>query len=180
VWNADARPPDAIGSVIGLKARACTPVDAAQLLEEQFVERYRQQVPGWRIVNNAAGVPSIRQEWTARDAAAAEQLLQQFREVAAAKGHDISLAEAVSSTAVVELTTAAKGEQQACSSKWGRGLADVHTTRNSRAGPSLCPCWDQQQHCNADVFLHQVSALQGANLPYLQPPSVGMSSVYCS
>jgi hypothetical protein len=131
-----------MGSVIGLKARACTPVDAAQLLEEQFVERYRQQVPGWRIVNNAAGIPCIRQEWTTRDAAAAEQLLQQFREVAAAKGHDISLAEAVSSTAVVELTTAAKGEWHACS--WGEG-ADGDTTNSSRCRTRhhCCNCMHQ-------------------------------------
>jgi hypothetical protein len=49
------RPPDAIGEHIGLTSRKCQPVEGLALLDEQLRERFRQQVPGWRIQNNAAG-----------------------------------------------------------------------------------------------------------------------------
>lgn len=49
------RPPDAIGKHIGLTSRKCQPAEAAQLLDDTRRERYRQQVPGWRVQNNAAG-----------------------------------------------------------------------------------------------------------------------------
>lgn len=49
------RPPDAMGEHIGLLSRTCQPLDSLQLLDEQLRERLRQQVPGWRIQNNAAG-----------------------------------------------------------------------------------------------------------------------------
>lgn len=50
------RPPDAIGKHIGLTSRKCQPEDSVTLLDETLRERFRQQVPGWRVQNNAAGM----------------------------------------------------------------------------------------------------------------------------
>jgi hypothetical protein len=49
------RPPDAISKHVGLTSRKCQPAEAAELLDETLRERYRQQVPGWRVQDNAAG-----------------------------------------------------------------------------------------------------------------------------
>ncbi|KAF8062020.1 DJ1B [Scenedesmus sp. PABB004] len=108
-WDTEhiIKPPDAIGEHVGLTSRPCRA--DAELLDETRRERYRQQVPGWRIQATPAGAQCIRQEWTARDAGAAKQLVEQLQGIAAQHGHALSSCEAVSSTVVAELTTAAQG-----------------------------------------------------------------------
>lgn len=61
-----------------------------------------------------AGVLCIRQEWTAKDGAAAQQLVQQLQDVAQQQGHALAHADAVGNTVVAELTTTAKGEDLGC------------------------------------------------------------------
>lgn len=58
----------------------------------------------------AAGAMCIRQEWTAKDAQAAQQLVQQLQDVAQQQGHALTHSDAVGSTVFAELTTTAKGE----------------------------------------------------------------------
>jgi len=108
-WNTEhlIKPPDAMGKIMGLKSRSCLP--DAPLLEDALRERYRQQVPGWRVQNNSQGKACIRQDWNAKDGAAAAQLQQQITELAAAQNHTISHTDIVGNTVVVELTTAAAG-----------------------------------------------------------------------
>lgn len=103
-----------MGEHIGLTSRSCAPLESLQLLDEQLRERLRQQVPGWRIQANAAGVQCIRQEWTAKDGETAQQLLGQLQAVADRLGHALSLGEAISSTVVAEITTPAKGTSSNC------------------------------------------------------------------
>jgi hypothetical protein len=55
-------------------------------------------------------VQCIRQEWTAKDGEAAQQLVAKLQDAAQALGHLVSHADAVGSTVFAELTTAAKGE----------------------------------------------------------------------
>jgi pterin-4a-carbinolamine dehydratase len=97
-----------MGNVLGLKSRPCLP-DAA-LLDETLRERFRQQVPGWRVQNNSQGKHCIRQDWNAKDGAAAAQLQQQITELAAAQGHAVGHTDVIGNTVVVELSTAAAGE----------------------------------------------------------------------
>ncbi|WIA18001.1 hypothetical protein OEZ85_009488 [Tetradesmus obliquus] len=110
-WDTEhiIKPPDAIGEHVGLGSRQCQDVSALQLLEEQLRERLRQQVPGWRINNNKEGLQCIRQEWTAKDGAAAQQLVAKLQEIAQQHGHPLSHAEAISSTVIAEITTTALG-----------------------------------------------------------------------
>jgi 4a-hydroxytetrahydrobiopterin dehydratase len=110
-WDTEhiIKPPDAIGEHIGLGSRQCQDVAGLQLLDEQLRERLRQQVPGWRINNNKEGLQCIRQEWTAKDGAAAQQLVAKLQEIAQQHGHALSHAEAISSTVIAEITTPAKG-----------------------------------------------------------------------
>lgn len=102
------RPPDAISQHVGLTSRKCSA--DAELLDETARERYRQQVPGWRISSSKDGVQCIRHEWTARDADAAQQLVAQVQQIAQQEGHPLSHTDVVGSTVVAELMTAAKGE----------------------------------------------------------------------
>lgn len=57
-----------------------------------------------------AGVQCIRQEWTAKDGQAAQQLIQQLQDLAAQQGHALTHTDAVGNTVIAELTTAPKGE----------------------------------------------------------------------
>jgi hypothetical protein len=57
-----------------------------------------------------AGVMCIRQEWTAKDGAAAQQLVQQLQDVATQQGHPLSNTDIVGSMVIAELTTTPKGE----------------------------------------------------------------------
>lgn len=50
------------------------------------------------------------QEWTAKDGAAAQQLVAKLQGIAEQNGHPLSHVEAVSSTVIAEITTAVKGE----------------------------------------------------------------------
>lgn len=110
-WDTEhiIKPPDAMGEHIGLTSRTCQDVASLELLDETLRERLRQQVPGWRIAASKDGVSCIRQEWTARDGAAAQQLVAKLQELAQANGHPLTHAEAISSTVVAEVTTPAKG-----------------------------------------------------------------------
>jgi 4a-hydroxytetrahydrobiopterin dehydratase len=81
-------------------------------LDESTQERLRQQVPGWRVSSAAAdgaALPCIRREWTARDAAAAEELAARVRGVAQQAGHVPLSVQAVSATVVAELATPSAG-----------------------------------------------------------------------
>jgi hypothetical protein len=52
------------------------------------------------------------QEWTAKDGAAAQQLVAKLQDIAQQHGHALSNAEAISSTVIAEITTPAKGKQR--------------------------------------------------------------------
>lgn len=103
------RPPDAISQHVGLTSRQCSAGN--ELLDETARERYRQQVPGWRIQSNKDGLQSIRHEWTAKDADAAQQLVAKLSEVAQQQGHPLTHTDLIGTMVVAELTTAAKGER---------------------------------------------------------------------
>ena len=103
------RPPDAIGKVIGLGARAVPPAADLALLDEQTRERYRQQCPGWRVVTSGA-TACIQQEWTVKDAGAAAELVAAIQKLCAEAGHAPAAVEAVGgATVVARLATAALG-----------------------------------------------------------------------
>lgn len=105
------RPPDAIGNHVGLKSRKCQDVSSLSLLDENIRDRYRQQVPGWRVHSNSQGVQAIRQEWTARDKDSAQQLVNHIRSVGESEGHAVSHLDVVGESLVVaELSTPALGE----------------------------------------------------------------------
>lgn len=111
-WNTDhiIKPPDALGKVIGLAARACA--DAAPgLLDDSTRERLRQQVPGWRVVTPpGGGAMLIQQEWTVKDAESAQRLVDSIGELAKEQGHAPASVEAVGGTTVVaQLTTGGAG-----------------------------------------------------------------------
>eukprot|EP00775_Hariotina_reticulata_P004129 gene4129-4376_t len=110
-WDTEhiIKPPDAMGEHIGLRSRKCRAPEETQLLDDTLRERLRQQVPGWRIQSSAAGIQCIRQEWTAKDAQAAQQLLTQLQQVAQQNGHPLSHGDVIGSTVVAELTTSIKG-----------------------------------------------------------------------
>jgi pterin-4a-carbinolamine dehydratase len=85
------------------------------LLDDATRERLRQQVPGWRVVTAPGnGSASIQQEWTAKDAAAAAEMVAKVQEVAAAAGHAPAAVEAVGNTVVARLSTAALGAFVLC------------------------------------------------------------------
>lgn len=58
----------------------------------------------------AAGMQCIRQEWTAKDGQAAQQLMQQLQDLAQQQGHAITHTDAVGNTVFAELTTTAQGK----------------------------------------------------------------------
>eukprot|EP00877_Chromochloris_zofingiensis_P001434 jgi/Chrzof1/11291/Cz05g31090.t1 len=104
------KPPDAIGNHVGLKSRKCQDVSSLSLLDENIRDRYRQQVPGWRVHSNSQGVQAIRQEWTARDKDSAQQLVNHIRSVGESEGHAVSHLDVVGESLVVaELSTPALG-----------------------------------------------------------------------
>lgn len=107
-----SRPPDAIGKVIGLGSRSAASAEKA-LLDDATRERYRQQVPGWRVVPAAQQQQqpeSIQQEWSVKDAAAAAGLVAAIKGVCDAEGHAPLSVEAVgASTVVARLSTASLG-----------------------------------------------------------------------
>lgn len=141
-----------MGEHIGLMSRACQPVDSLQLLDEKLRERLRQQVPGWRIQADSAGAQCIRQEWTAKDAAAAAQLQAKLQEVGQQLGHPLAHADAIGSTVVAELSTPAKGaplRSDACGTHtrvhaWRAaarsGLSLLHTAELCTPCPDCCRC----------------------------------------
>jgi hypothetical protein len=53
---------------------------------------------------------AVLQEWTAKDGAAAQQLVAKLQDIAQQHGHALSHAEAISSTVIAEITTPAKGK----------------------------------------------------------------------
>ncbi|GBF94589.1 hypothetical protein Rsub_06704 [Raphidocelis subcapitata] len=118
-WNTDhiIKPPDALGKVIGLAARALPPAAELSLLSEFDRERLRQQVPGWRVVAAAGAAAAagsagaaIQQEWAVKDAACAARLVDSIRVLAEEQGHAPESVESVGGTTVVaRLSTAALG-----------------------------------------------------------------------
>jgi len=96
-----------MGQFIGLTSRQCGP-ESMQLLDEVTRERLRQQVPGWRV-QTGGDAAVLRQEWTAKDADAAKQLLERLQAVAQEQGHAVMKADAVGSLAFVELCTPSAG-----------------------------------------------------------------------
>jgi 4a-hydroxytetrahydrobiopterin dehydratase len=98
-----------MGEHVGLLSRKCQPAEGLQLLDETRRERYRQQVPGWRIQSSTAGIQCIRQEWTARDGEAAQQLVSKLQEVAQQLGHPLTHTDVVGSTVVAEVTSTPAG-----------------------------------------------------------------------
>lgn len=104
------KPPDAMKQFLGLTARRCQDNQGKlELLTSELVDRLRQQVPGWRVAMEASGKSSIKQEWKAKDADSAQQLIGRFQAVSDAEGHPIS-AEIVNGSDVhVTLTTAELG-----------------------------------------------------------------------
>lgn len=108
-WDTEhiIKPPDAISKHVGLTSRQCSADN--ELLDETLRERYRQQVPGWRIQANKDSLQCIRHEWTAKDAEAAQQLVTKLSEVAQQQGHSLTHVDAVGTMVIAELTTAAKG-----------------------------------------------------------------------
>lgn len=79
------RPPDAIGDILGLRSKHCSP--SAALLDQVTVNRLRQQCPGWRVDTNAAGLQCLKSDFTARSNAAALDMITRFEVVAEAEGH---------------------------------------------------------------------------------------------
>eukprot|EP00879_Flechtneria_rotunda_P003914 GHRR01004154.1.p1 GENE.GHRR01004154.1~~GHRR01004154.1.p1 ORF type:complete len:223 (+),score=70.99 GHRR01004154.1:469-1137(+) len=110
-WDTEhiIKPPDAMGAHIGLGARTCQDPATLELLDTALRERLRQQVPGWRVQQNSAGIQCIRQEWTAKHADAAQQLVQRLQEISQQNGHPLTHADAVGSTVIAEVTTPLKG-----------------------------------------------------------------------
>eukprot|EP00878_Enallax_costatus_P017810 GHUV01018714.1.p1 GENE.GHUV01018714.1~~GHUV01018714.1.p1 ORF type:complete len:185 (+),score=58.00 GHUV01018714.1:149-703(+) len=109
-WDTEhiIKPPDAISQHVGLTSRQCSTDN--ELLDETLRERYRQQVPGWRIQANKDGLQCIRHEWTAKDAESAQQIVAELNEVAGHQGHPFTHTDVIGSMVVAELTTSAKGE----------------------------------------------------------------------
>ena len=79
------------------------------LLGAKELELKRQQVPGWRVQNNKAGIPCIRHEWTLKDATAVAECVKRIGAVAQKEGHFPEVI-TVSSMVVAELTTTSLGE----------------------------------------------------------------------
>jgi hypothetical protein len=117
------RPPDAIGRVIGLAARAVPAASELALLDESTRERLRQQVPGWRVVAGPGGAPAVQQEWAVKDAESAGRLVDSINALAAEQGHAPARVEAVGTTVVALLSTAALGEARSEGSRTGLGGA---------------------------------------------------------
>jgi hypothetical protein len=66
---------------------------------------------GPAVLDILTGTMCIRQEWTAKDGAAAQQLVQQLQEVAQQQGHPLAHTDTVGTMVIAELTTTPKGER---------------------------------------------------------------------
>lgn len=104
------RPPDTIKKFVGLTARDCKTDGSVTLLSATEVDLLRNQVPGWRVVKNAAGKEAIRQDWKAKDADAAPKLAAKLTEVSSSQGHSANTTVTINGTDItVEMTTVAAG-----------------------------------------------------------------------
>lgn len=87
------RGPAGLSKLVGLNTRPCTAERAALRLASSDCVKLRNQVPGWRLQDD----PDTKEEnvllvrsWTARDAAAGEELAARAAALADKEGHAIS------------------------------------------------------------------------------------------
>jgi len=101
--------PSKIKQFLGLSARTCHPMSDLEVLGEKDLALLKNQVPGWRLAATAEGVQSVRQEWKAKDAAAAQGIVSRFNDVVTGAGHPAVTLKAEGETVHVELSTPQKG-----------------------------------------------------------------------
>ena len=63
------RGPDGMKKFVGLGAKRCAPCEAGKAvkLASGDVTRLRNQVPGWKLTEDAGGVQCLRQEWKVKN-----------------------------------------------------------------------------------------------------------------
>jgi 4a-hydroxytetrahydrobiopterin dehydratase len=105
------RGPDGLKQYFGLAAKKCVPCEAgkAKALEEYDINRLRNQVPGWRLSEDAQGNKCLRQEWKVRNFTAGLELFSRIATVAEEEGHHPDLHLEGFNTVYAELSTHAVG-----------------------------------------------------------------------
>ncbi|KAK9811535.1 hypothetical protein WJX72_005498 [[Myrmecia] bisecta] len=105
------RGPAGMEKITGLKAKRCIPCEGedVKVLSESDADWMRNQVPGWRLTKDAAGVPCLRHEWKVRNFKAGLELFNRIGKIAEEEGHHPDLHLEGFNTVYAQLSTHSVG-----------------------------------------------------------------------